>query len=322
MTRAGYTALPVYYDRWQKSYGKDYSTLIAPRFYATLQRYQVPVSTFADVGCGTGTLTLMLAQRGWKGFGLDASEGMIREARAKVSGSDGHVQFLQQDMRTFTLPGPVRVISALFDVMNHLTRLRDLNATLRAVHRGLLPSGLFIFDTNNEHCFTTIWNKTETIEHRDFTIILHNTYLPARRLARCHVTILPKQDLRAHREQEVVRERCYTRDEMTETLAAAGFRVLEGEDFNFTGGPGVGDLKTWWVAQKSKLHKTFVPHRLVRITHKSERGEHVTQGVEGGARAVTHLDVDGADGAKVHGEPGEAEQRTHGITHECTGRTV
>jgi SAM-dependent methyltransferase len=202
------------------------------------------------VGCGTGTLALMMARRGWKGFGVDASEGMIREARAKVLASNGHVQFLQQDMRTFRLPGPVLVISALFDVMNHVTRLRDLSATFRAVYRALLPSGLFIFDTNNEHCYTTIWNKTETIEHRDFTIILHNAYHPARRLARSHVTILPTKPPRAHREQEVVRERCYTREEMTETLTSVGFRVLEREDFNFTGVPGVGDLKTWWVAQK------------------------------------------------------------------------
>ena len=250
MTRAGYTALPAYYDRWQKTYGKDYSTLIAPRLFSTLQRYQVPVSTFADVGCGTGTLALMMARRGWRGFGVDASVGMIREARAKVTESDRRVQFLQQDMRMFALPGPVRVVSALFDVLNHLTRLRDLHAALRAVHRSLLPSGLFIFDTNNEHCYATIWNKTETIEHRDFTIILRNTYLPARRLARSHVTILPAKQLRAHREQEVVRERCYTRDALAEILTATGFRILESEDFNFTDVAGVGELKTWWVAQK------------------------------------------------------------------------
>jgi SAM-dependent methyltransferase len=248
--RAGYTALPAYYDRWQKSYGKDYSTLIAPRLFSTLQRYQVPVSTFADVGCGTGTLALMLARRGWRGYGVDASPGMLREARAKVPGSNGNVQFLEQDMRTLALPGPVRVISALFDVLNHLTRLRDLQAALRAVHRLLLPSGLFIFDTNNERCYATLWNKTEAIEHRDFTLILRNTYLPSRRLARSHVTILPSKPLRANREQEIVRERCYTHDEIRETLAAAGFQILEGEDFNFTGVPGVGDLKTWWVAQK------------------------------------------------------------------------
>jgi SAM-dependent methyltransferase len=192
----------------------------------------------------------MLARRGWKGYGVDASEGMIREARAKVPGSRGYVQFLQQDMRTFALPARVTLVTALFDVLNHVTRMRDLNAALRAVYRSLLPSGLFVFDTNNEQCFTTIWTKTETIEHRDFTVILRNSYVPNRRLARSHVTILPARPLRAHREQEVVRERCYTHDELTEALTAAGFRILESEDFNFTDVPGIGDLKTWWVAQK------------------------------------------------------------------------
>lgn len=58
------------------------------------------------------------------------------------------------------------------------------------------------------------------IEHRDFTIILRNTYLPLRCLGRAHVTILPTTELRAPREQEVVRERCHTRDELAETLTA------------------------------------------------------------------------------------------------------
>jgi hypothetical protein len=35
-------------------------------------------------------------------------------------------------------------------------------------------------------------------------------------------------------------------------LEKAGFVVRECEEFNFTSNPGVGNIKTWWVAQKHR----------------------------------------------------------------------
>ncbi len=46
---SGYSILPSVYDRWQKTYGKDYTTLILPRILATLHTFRVPVSSMVDL---------------------------------------------------------------------------------------------------------------------------------------------------------------------------------------------------------------------------------------------------------------------------------
>jgi len=58
---AGYRNLPPYYDRWQKSYGKDFSTLILPRLIASIRVHRISGRTMVDVACGTGTLALLMA---------------------------------------------------------------------------------------------------------------------------------------------------------------------------------------------------------------------------------------------------------------------
>ena len=45
---AGYTVLPLIYDRWQRTYGKDYSTLILPRLLATIEAFRIPTSSMED----------------------------------------------------------------------------------------------------------------------------------------------------------------------------------------------------------------------------------------------------------------------------------
>ncbi|HCV42759.1 MAG TPA: hypothetical protein DGH68_04705, partial [Bacteroidetes bacterium] len=83
---SGYKILPEVYDRWQQSYGKDFSTLILPKLLQTIKIHKIPTSSLLDLACGTGTLAVMMARRGWKVFGIDASEGMLREGRTKTKG--------------------------------------------------------------------------------------------------------------------------------------------------------------------------------------------------------------------------------------------
>jgi SAM-dependent methyltransferase len=155
-----YQILPSIYDRWQKTYGKDFSLLILPRVISSITLNHIPKSTMLDLACGTGTLALMMAKRGWKVFGVDGSAGMIREAKRKSRGTKLAVTFLCQDMRKFTLPTHVALVTSLFDSINHVTSRRELLATFRCVHKCLITGGYFFFDLNNERCFKTIHKYT------------------------------------------------------------------------------------------------------------------------------------------------------------------
>jgi SAM-dependent methyltransferase len=168
----------------------------------------------------------------------------------KAGALSGKVLFLHQDMRQIRLPVPVDLATSMFDSLNHVTTRRDLLRTFRGVARALRPGGVFMFDVNNERCYRRLWTQTGTMEHRDFLMILHSRYEAARRRATCLVTIFTRENERYTRSGEVVEERYYPREEVSELLVAAGFRVVECEDFNFTEAPEVGNIKTWYVARK------------------------------------------------------------------------
>ena len=246
---AGYRTLPPYYDRWQKSYGKDFSTLIFPRLIASIRAHRISGRTMVDVACGTGTLALLMARRGWEVSGIDASEGMLAQAAEKTAGSSLPVAFFRQDMRELALPRPVHLATSFFDSLNHLMTAGELGAVFRRVRESVVPGGWFIFDTSTERCFTTLWTKSETFHHRDFSIVLDNSYDRASRSALCNVTLEVKGGGGTVSLNETVRERFYTVEEVSGLLAEAGFTVRECEDFNFTYNPAVGKLKTWWVAE-------------------------------------------------------------------------
>jgi ubiquinone/menaquinone biosynthesis C-methylase UbiE len=56
-----YEVLSRVYDPWQKSYGKDYSTIILPQLLATIKFLGIPKSTMLDLACGTGALAVLMA---------------------------------------------------------------------------------------------------------------------------------------------------------------------------------------------------------------------------------------------------------------------
>lgn len=247
---AGYTALSGIYDRWQTLHGPDFTSIILPRLLASVARHTIPARVHCDVACGTGSLVLELAKRGWTATGTDASAAMIAEARKKATLAGATVTFEVQDMREISLASPVGLITSCFDSVNHLLTLRDLQAFCVTAAGALLPGGLLAFDTNTERCYRTLWRSVITENHPEFVLELKNGYAPSRRRAHSSVTVRYPESAGGATETERVEERCYTRKEMLRALRAAGLAPLEVHDFGFSFAPEFGKLKTWWVARK------------------------------------------------------------------------
>jgi SAM-dependent methyltransferase len=249
---AGYTALAAIYDRWQTLHGPDFTAVILPRLLATLSRHVPPSRIYCDVACGTGTLVLEMAQRGWTSWGLDASPVMIDAARRKAAPANPQVTFEIQDMRSFTLPVQAGLITSMFDSVNHLLTLRELQAFFTHAARALQAGGILAFDTNTEHCYRTLWTERLLEAGEGFSLELNCAYLPSRRRARSSavVSTLEGKDVRVAK--EIVEERCYRRTEVLGALRKAGFVPLEVRDFAFSHAPEFGKLKTWWVARSAR----------------------------------------------------------------------
>lgn len=111
----------------------------AHQAWAALFRTWIPTpSRVLDLGCGTGSLSVLLAGQGHRVTGVDLSPRMIELARAKAAGST--VDFSVGDASAPEVTGPFDVV-----VVRHLLwTLADPVAALRNWRDLLAPDGRFV----------------------------------------------------------------------------------------------------------------------------------------------------------------------------------
>jgi trans-aconitate methyltransferase len=132
---------PTHYDRagaFVPKLAADLLELLAPR----------PGERVLDLGCGTGDLTLQLAERGARVVGLDASADMIGEARRKHPSLElvvGDGQELSYEAE----------FDAVFSnaTLHWLPRAEDV---ARGVARALRPGGRFVAEFGGARCVQTV----------------------------------------------------------------------------------------------------------------------------------------------------------------------
>lgn len=143
---SAYEALAASYD--SLTYDVDYEKIA--QFYERLfRRYRLQPETVLDLACGTGSLSLLLAGRGYRVLGADQSEDMLMEASRKAAMLEGNAPyFICQPMQRLRLPQPVDAVFCLLDSLNYLTDPDDCRQTFSRVFRALKPGGAFLFDIN------------------------------------------------------------------------------------------------------------------------------------------------------------------------------
>ncbi len=212
-----------------------------------------------DLACGTGSLTLELATRGYDMIGADLSEDMLSEAMDKAydKGIEG-VLFLHQDMRSFELYGTVGAITCCLDSLNYLTEDGDLETCLKCVHNYLDPDGIFIFDVNTPYKFENVYGDQHYIfeSKNSFGENAYcgwqNDYDAETGLCSFYLSVFTEEkDGRFSRADEVQTERCYLKEELTENLEKCGFEVIGFfGDYAFSE-PG-DDCERWYVIARAK----------------------------------------------------------------------
>jgi SAM-dependent methyltransferase len=102
-----------------------------------------------ELACGTGRLTIPIAQSGVGIVGLDLTPSMLAHARTKADAAGVKVEFVEGDCRSFELGRKFALIFMAFNSMQHLHDYESLAALFRNVRQHLAEGGRFVFDVFN-----------------------------------------------------------------------------------------------------------------------------------------------------------------------------
>lgn len=204
-----------------------------------------------DLACGTGTVTVELAKRGYDMTGIDASPDMLEVARQKAQRAGQDILFLQQVMQEFELYGTVDVILCLLDSLNYLLCPEELQQCLHWVENYLNPGGLFIFDINTKYKLETMLPGnvfTDETEHVYYT--WENAFDKEEGICMFELNFFVRENGRYRRFEEIHYEKAYTRGQIKTALRKAGLQLLgEYEDLTMQP-PQRRSEKIFYVAQK------------------------------------------------------------------------
>lgn len=216
-----------FYDLFNED--ADYDAL-ADHLVGVFRAHEIEDGIVADLGCGTGELTLRLAQAGYDMIGVDASEEMLSILREKEAelGMTG-VLLLHQDLRKLDLYGTVRCAVSSFDTFNHIGPLEELREAVCRAALFLEPGGVFAFDMNTPYKHQNVLaDNTFTLEADDALCVWKNATDERGTQISVEITC------GGERAGESFFEYSYTRQEIESVCRAAGLRietVCDGETF-------------------------------------------------------------------------------------------
>ena len=164
-------------DFWNGAYYKEHAIGQRDSALALLEEFPLQgTERILDVGCGTGGITKVLADRAAKGVvvGIDPSAHMLEQATGDY-GHLPHVEFVRGQVETMAFARPFDVIVSFY--MLHF--VRDHLRALQRMHASLHPGGRILFLTASQlHpamaavCARAPWREAFCVEERFFPLAL------------------------------------------------------------------------------------------------------------------------------------------------------
>lgn len=199
-----------------------------------LKEYGVKDGLVLELGCGTGSMTELLAEKGYDMIGVDNSEDMLEIAMEKRIESGHDILYLLQNMQEFELYGTVRAIVSVCDCVNYVTEKNELQEVFRLVNNYLDPQGIFIFDFNTEYKYREVLGDQTIAEARaDCSFIWDNYYYEEERINEYELNLFIREDAESETEGDLYRrfrethfQRAYTLEEITRIVEESGLQFV------------------------------------------------------------------------------------------------
>jgi SAM-dependent methyltransferase len=137
-----------------------------------------------ELACGTGILSIPLAQKGYEVFGIDISEKMLLKARKKAKDMK-NINFEIGDMSNYNLGKVFKMIFAGFNCICHLTEWSQIKGFFESTKKHMNKNSRFIIDCfiPNMEYFTRPNDRNYPVFNDDgFIITETNKYDPVKQI--------------------------------------------------------------------------------------------------------------------------------------------
>ena len=247
---SAYEALAGSYD--DLTYDIPYNSIL--RFWETLlRRYRVRPQSVLDLACGTGSLSVLLAQKGYRVLGADISEQMLCQAERKAEKlAENKPFFICQPMQRLRLPEPVDAVLCCLDSVNYLRKPADCRKTFRRVYDALTPGGLFVFDVNTPFKLRSLDSQVFLDEREDAYCVWRAEFRERANSLFYGVDLFTRAGDVWERSFEEHVEYAYTAEELTAYLQEAGFGSIGVFADRRLRSPAPEELRIYLAAKKEQ----------------------------------------------------------------------
>ena len=247
------------YHELAKSYDRltndvDYEATVD--FYMQiLAREGLKPRTVVDLACGTGSVTEILARKGYQVTGVDMSEEMLTEAMAKVMDMEKPPLFLRQKLQNLHLSVAVDMAVCALDSLDYVTDPDDCAEAIRRTYKALNPGGIFIFDVNTPEKLRAMDGQVFLDEDDDVYCVWRGEFDEETNICSYGMDLFQRRGEVWHRSFEEHREYAYSAQQLTGYLKAAGFTGIEIYADRLFEAPREGEQRIYIKARKGRIKR-------------------------------------------------------------------
>ena len=245
-----YKNLAASYDRLTNDV--DYEATV--EFYMQiLEREGVKPRTAVDLACGTGSVTEILARKGYDVLGVDMSEEMLTVAAMKLMEQGFMPRFSCQLLQNLRLPRAVDMAVCALDSLDYILNPDDCKEAIRRVWKALNPGGIFIFDVNTPEKLRAMDGQVFLDEDDDVFCVWRGEFDEETNICSYGMDLFQREGESWQRSFEEHREYAYSREQLTGFLKDAGFTNIEVYADRLFEEPREGEQRIYFKARKGKI---------------------------------------------------------------------
>ncbi len=252
-----YALLSEYYDRFTDDVPYE---RWADFFEHIFQQKKQKPEIVLDLACGTGSLTRILARRGYEMIAADQSADMLMVAMDRCADEplEKRPVFLHQSMDELDLYGTIDACVCCLDSINYVTDPEVLREAFRRIQLFLMPDALFIFDVNTRYKLERI-NGQSFVREDDDVFCVWQAQIDSDDLCHYEFDIFELNEQGAwNRYQEHHAERIYSMEFLKQLLQETGFVDIELRGELSDDPPGSTEDRVFFVARANREEKRDV----------------------------------------------------------------